>query len=121
VFDNCTGFPDSVCYFLQRLAHTRFCRFLFLLVYGTKVFYWTFQRGCGIFKLIPLCSVRPLLCHLPVVLKISPWGHVWLSFSALFKFGYQIIRLLSACSWRRMRYNGGDVIAYALGNFLPLW
>jgi hypothetical protein len=56
-----------------------------------------------------------------VVLKFSPWGQVAVVFCIVFKFGYQTIWFLTLSLLFGMRFNGGDVIAYALGNFLPFW
>jgi hypothetical protein len=48
--------------------------------------------------------------------KVSPWGIIAVV-SVCCKFGYQIFWLVTlSCSWRRMRNNGGDIVA-CIGQF----
>jgi hypothetical protein len=67
------------------LARTGSDRFLDLLVYWYKgVLQFPAGWGSVFFKLIPLCSVRPLLYHLPVVLKFL-LGDMYSVVSVVFK------------------------------------
>jgi hypothetical protein len=114
------GFLDSVCYFLQRLAHWS-DRFLDLLVYWCKGVLLDILAGWvfGIFKLIPALFCSPTFYAIFPVLKFLLGDMYRYRRICCTEIELPIIGWCDACSWRRMRYNGGD-LCYALGNFLPI-
>jgi hypothetical protein len=79
------------------------------------VFYGTFlQAGVGIFKLIPALFCTPLLCHLPVVLKFLLGTCIGIRICCT-EIELPNNPGSDAFFVPGVGYNGGDVIAYALG------
>jgi hypothetical protein len=121
VFGIIVDFPDSVC-FLQRIGirSGQFLDLLVLLVH--KWFTGHFASGCSVFlKLITaLLSSTAFLVPSSVVLRFSLDMYGIVGFVVL-KLSYQIFGLSNTLLLPGVMGNNGDIIIYALGNFLPLW